>query len=74
MRCSLSRCFSGPAISRYPPDDQSAIADHSAQSRQNTVIAEIHVVKVEVLSVAPDLLKLDLLATSGVLIRLQEVG
>ncbi|KAJ8118265.1 hypothetical protein OPT61_g701 [Boeremia exigua] len=70
----LSRGLGRPAVPRHPPHNQAAIADHPAQRRPHPIIAKVHVVEIQVLSVAPDLLEFDLVATGRVLVGFEGVG
>ena len=64
----------GPAIPRDAPDDQAAVAHDPAEGGPDAVVGEVHVVEVQVLAVAPDLLELDGVAVRGVLEGFEGVG
>lgn len=64
----------GPAIPRDAPDDQAAVAHDPAEGGPDAVVGEVHVVEVQVLAVAPDLLELDGVAVRGALEGFEGVG
>lgn len=63
-----------PAVPRHTPYNKPTITHDPAQRGPDTIIAEVHIVEVQMLSVAPDLLEFDFVAVGRVLIRFEGVG
>lgn len=58
---------SSPAISRDAPNDQTAITHDATQCGPHAVVGEIHIIEIQMLSVAPDLIERHILVLRWVL-------
>jgi len=57
LKCDLSSSFRcRPAIPGCSPDHQAPIADDTADGIPDAVVGKVHVIEVQVLSIAPDFL------------------
>jgi len=57
LMCNLSSSFGcRPAVPGCSPDHQSPIANNAADGIPDAIVCKVHVIEVQVLSVAPDFL------------------